>query len=389
MRFFILHFSQPRFSFLLLAFLSAAALSGCTEPPEAPADPGGNPAPVPATERSGFRGMLTKWYGGRRAAISLTYDHGLRWLSPDEVLIQDIVAEQHIPMDFDFTGRDLDDMPARRRYYLDTLIPRGTGVFGHGYEHINSDEVSEDSARANFRRCYDDMVASGLKPVAYAYPGGDCYRPATRRALAASGFLAGRRFSSTDFDDPYICPDDRLRPADWYALPSLIMFSEKITADPKIVHNTGMLLPFLEGALQRRAWLITTYHEIKDGPGGTYGVDDFRNDIRAIRERDFWIASFNSAVLYLYERERAALNVSTTFAADGTVTGGRILLSDGLPNDYFDHPLTVELRVPPECIGRRALIVREGNPVDSLLLEGAAVLLSLPPDETVHELHLL
>lgn len=373
--------SSFRIQLCSVALFVLCLLLGC-------ADPSGHPASTSA-ESAGFSVRLTKWYGGHSGTVSFTYDHGLRWLSWEEKLIQDIVVRENIAMDFDFSNTDFDAMPSRRRSYLDTLIPKGIRVFGHGYEHINSDAISEDSARINFRRCYDDMVAGGLKPVAYAYPGGDCYRPATRRALAASGFLSGRRFSSADFDNPYISPGDQLRPDDWFNLPCLIMFSEKVEPNPRVVHNTAELLPFLDEAIKRRAWLITTYHEIKDGVGGTYRVDDFRNDIAAVKERDFWIASFNAVTLYLHERERASAAITTTFSEEGTISGARITLSDNLPNDYYDHPLTLELSVPPELIGRRVALYQEAGLIQSLTLESNTLLLSLVPNEQPYDLYLL
>ena len=248
-------------------------------------------SPLPTTNSfsSGFSAVLTKWYDGHSAAISLTYDHGVRWLSHHEELVQQIVLEEGIPMDFDFTNSDQDEWPARRKYYLNTLLPSGIKVFGHGYDHINSDTVSEVLALKNFRRCYDDMQSSGIKPVAYAYPGGYCYAASTRRALAASGFLSGRRFASADHIDPYVCPGDELTPKDWYNLPSVVMFTEEASNDPLAIHNTEKLIPFLDENVRRRAWIITTYHEIKDGPGGTYRVQDFRKRYPRDQEKGFMV----------------------------------------------------------------------------------------------------
>ena len=184
----------------LAIVLLLALTSGCGE--QTPA----SPAPTINADASPITNVvsatLTKWYQGHSAAISLTYDHGVRWLSEHERLVQNIVLEEKVPMDFDFTDSDLDEWPVRRVYYLNTLLPSGIKVFGHGYEHINSDALTEDSAFRNFRKCYEDMQAAGITPIAYAYPGGYCSLESTRRALAASGFLSGRRFTGLDYADP-------------------------------------------------------------------------------------------------------------------------------------------------------------------------------------------
>ena len=334
-----------------------------------------------------FSVKLTKWYGGHTAAISLTYDHGVRWLSEEERLIQNIVLEENVPMDFDFTNSDQDEWTARREYYRDVLIPAGIRMFGHGYEHCNSDTLSEDAALENFRRCYEDMVASGARPVAYAYPGGYCWAQSTRQALAASGFLSGRRFNAQDHGDPFICPDEELVPDDWYNLPSLVMFSYEFANDPRTIHNTEDLLPFLDEALNRTAWLITTYHEIKDGPGGTYGVQDFREDIRAIRQRDFWFASFSDVTLYL--RERAAATVRVLPDSPAGTSSIRLLLSDGLSDNIYDHPLTVLLTVPEYWKGERAAIIQDGVQIATVIIDSEELLLSLRPNEHPYTLQLL
>lgn len=372
--------------FAIIALL--AIVNGCGEQPSSSTT---NPEtnPVEFVPTSPISVTVTKWYQGHLAAISLTYDHGVRWLSEHEKLIQNIVLEEKVPMDFDFTNSDLDEWPARRAYYFNTLLPSGIKVFGHGYEHVNSDALPEDSALQNFRQCYQDMKSMGIKPVAYAYPGGYCSLESTRRALAASGFLSGRRFTGLDYADPYICPNDELVPKDWYDLPSLVMYSYEYTnGDPRTVHNTVGLIPFLDEALRRRSWLITTYHEIKDGPGGTYHVQDFRNDIQAIKARDFWIASFTDATLYLRERANARLEFSPEFAADGSFSSARLLLSDNLPNTLYNHPLTVRLSMPEAMLGQRLRVTQDGREVVSAII-ASSMLLSLQPNERPYILHVL
>lgn len=232
---------SPRLSGMLL-FLLTVLVWGCAERAGNPADSlteaeavGDSGTeflpelpPVADSPRDTFSVRLTKWFGGHRAAISLTYDHGVRWLSEDEALIQDIVAEQNLPMDFDFTNSDLDEWPARRRYYLETLIPKGINVFGHGYLHINSDEISEDSARSNFSRCYADMVASGLKPIAYAYPGGiaTALQPAARSPHPDSwpGDVSPQQTSTTRTS----APTNSWRPMTGSICPALSCFPRRI-----------------------------------------------------------------------------------------------------------------------------------------------------------------
>ena len=375
-----------RKAFVLALWLLVPLSGGCDKPSVASQD---DHSRISSQTNDSLTVSLTKWYGGHSAAISLTYDHGVRWLSPEEALIQNIVLEENLPMDFDFTNSDLDEWPARRLYYSQTLQQHGIGFFGHGYDHINSDAVAEEVALENFRRCYEDMVAFGTKPVAYAYPGGYCYAASTRRALAASGFLAGRRFSSLDHTHPYICSGDTLVPSDWYDLPSLVMFTHEFSGDPKTIQATSALIPFLDEAVRQRAWLITTYHEIKDGPGGTYAVQDFRDDIQAIKGRDFWIASFNDATLYLRERAKATVDITQQFSPDGMLVWAELLLSDDLSNDLYDHPLTVRISVPDALVGRRFKVSQDHHEIASQVFEPDSLMLSLRPNERPYILEVL
>ena len=188
---------------------------------------------------------------------------------------------------------------------------------------------------------------------------------------------------------PYICSGDELRPKDWYDLPSLVMYSYQYAkGDPLTIHNTAALLLFLDEAVRRRSWLITTYHEIKDGPGGTYRVQDFRNDIQAIKQRDLWIASFTDATLYLRERANATVDFAPTVASDGSFSSAQLLLSDNLPNALYNHPLTVRLSMPEALSGRTLNVMQDGREITSRTI-ASSMLLSLQPNERPYILHIL
>jgi hypothetical protein len=300
---------------------------------------------------------LTKWQGNHTAAFTITSDHAWGYMEPWEKWFRNVIADSALPVDVDFTSSYIYS-PLQTKCLTDTLLPIGCGVFAHGHFHTNTDAMSYDEALQNFQRCATELRALGIAPLVYAYPGGYGYNPTTRNAVRDAGYLAARMFSP--LESPYIAPDTALQPSDWYKLPTLTMFSRNAhDTDPllkhgtNLVHNTRELIPFLDGALSRRAWLITTYHAINRPTGNMYEPEDFLTDIAAAHARDLWIVSFNHATLYLYERSRARLEIMQNYGSDGHVRSVVVHVEDGLADDIFSVPLTLLLTLPASWNGKQ------------------------------------
>jgi hypothetical protein len=310
---------------------------------------------------------LTKWFAEAPAALSFTYDHGWGGDHAWEHDVERLLADSALPMDFDWTPHYLSENAMR--YAQDSLKQRGIAFFGHGFYHVNTDALSEDSARWNFAECRRTMLERGIKPVSYAYPGGYGYDAKTRRACKDAGFLSGRLFTLAF--GSWIVADDATEPTDWYALPSVPMFSEEHQASNPLlrnndrasaIHNTAELTPLLDGTLLHKAWLILTYHPINETPDATYRLSGFRNDVAAAKARPFWIASMNTVTLYL--RERAAVRLETAFvrSSEGAITEIHVRADDDLPDDVYDAPLTIALTVPLSWREKRILAEQNGTP---------------------------
>jgi len=298
---------------------------------------------------------IARWRDGHRAAVSVTYDNG-DLLSSAQRAVQEAILELGVHVDFELvTGTIPDAKLARMRW----LEERGLGFFGHGTIHVNHDRLSPEEALRSARSCYETMQSLGLKPVAFAYPGGHASRPSTRLAVEEAGFLSARIFRASSRRSPYIVPDDVRAPSDWYALPTLVIMGRESDPHDNAINDTEELRPYLDEALVRGAWLITTYHSInKPGGYGFYPLDAFTSDLRAIRARDFWAGSLNDVTLYVRERARAYLRHA--WRREHGLPVLRLVLDDGLPDDRFDEPLTVLVRAPRAWRGR-AVDVRGPN----------------------------
>ena len=348
---------------------------------------GGDPPPMFA---------VAKWYDDHAAAISITYDGPASDGSlayPDARLparaplltdtrpLEDVALGLGLTLDYEVVTVKFDWFPHIETYFLERVVPRGLGYFGHGHLHVDHDRMSYDGAYRSFRRNFERMLDSGLKPVAYAYPRGAGREEETQRALADAGFLSGH-FADSRGIGHYIVPGARMTPDNWFALPRLHMESYDFQQCRSCINGTDELIPILDEALKRTAWIAPAYHNV--GVYDRYGFydrDAFEDDMRAIAARDFWVASMNAVVLYVRERERAVVTVEPVGADAAAPDRLRVTLSDGLDNERFDQPLTLRFRPPPSWMGRTVAVLRDGHAVAEIALDASPVLVSLPPDE--------
>jgi hypothetical protein len=231
------------------------------------------------------------------------------------------------------------------------------------------------------------MLALGLTPIAYAYPSGAGRRRTTRRALADAGFLSGRMHDTTASRAPFIVPDGTTVPRDWYKLPSLVMQDRRFAQCEPCVSGTSELVPLLDGALQHRAWIITTYHAIGDPTQwGWYSLTEFATDMDAIAGRDFWNASLNAVTLYV--RERASASIRAIADPGPSPRHIRVELSDRLPPAVPQEPLTIVARVPPTWNGAPVAVTHRGVLVAHTVSAAGELQLALVPDGDPYDLTL-
>jgi peptidoglycan/xylan/chitin deacetylase (PgdA/CDA1 family) len=357
---------------VLLLFLAAGALAslavGCGKPRR-------------SDDAADVR--IAKWTDDHRAAVSVTYDES-DLMSPGQRRVHHAFLALGVPVDFELvTGWVTRPEEDRIRW----LTARGFRFFGHGTRHVNHDALDPDEVRQSITGCYQAMKQLGLKPVAFAYPGGHGDLPRTRAAVRDAGFLSARMFRAAARRDPYIVPDDVREPLDWYALPSLVMMGHAFDSRHHAVDDTAELVPYLDGAVRRTAWLILTYHSIDKPKGyGFYPLAGVQSDVEAIKGRDIWVASINDATLYV--RERAAARVSSRWIERaGARSALEVSVADGLPPDVYDLPLTLVVRPPASWRGHRAEVrdLRDRTvTLHEVPADGREFLLAVRPDATTY-----
>ena len=372
------------------------ALFGCENPtqlagPEAPVPAGklvdGAPAVFTATHqgREVFNITATKWRDGHRAAVSITYD--APWgIHPVFSLATDAAIARGLSMDVEIVSDKLSHFKriAITQRMRTELMPRGVGFFGHGHSHIDHDALGYHAAYQSFRTNFSLMRAWGLNPKVYAYPlfaGRDAQTQAANRQ---AGFIAARG-GTRDPSAYYICADGVREPEQWHNLPSVIMGNAS-TRDPS-THD--QLQPILIQTLQRRAWTIMTYHAIGHPEGwGYYPYVEFVRDLDFIRANDFWSGNLASVAAYIQERNALDIQIARFFGSQ-MPNSFELFIGDGLDNDVYDEPLTLDFQFNPDLGVRAARITP--TPVagqERFIVEENHLRLNMVPDERLYTLSL-
>ncbi len=326
--------------------------------------------------------VITKWFNNFRGAISLTYDHG----DPQQPKNRDInkfIASCGLSMDYEIVTYDYQRNETLVKYLHKHLIPMGFGYFGHGHKHLYHDNLSYDDALKSFKHCYDAMIELKLKPIAYAYPSGAGNKPQTRKALEAAGFLCGRlHFSDKKKKPPYIVPSSQTEPEDWFALPALVMQDYSFKECKHCVGTNDQLIEYLDETIKQEAWIILAYHSIGDERGyGFIKYDEFEKNINSIKERPLWNAPMSAVTLYIRERAHAQVKVEPVYHRKKEISYIEVTLSDNLPNDIYDQPLTIIFSIPPDWVNHTINLVEQNKVIKTFLFESQQAMISLPPDE--------
>jgi hypothetical protein len=115
-------------------------------------------------------------------------------------------------------------------------------------------------------------------------------------------------------------------------------------------------------------------------------MEDFKSDITAIKALDFWTASMNQVVLYIKEKKDARLLIKWKKNKFDDVEKIIITLNDGLPDDYYDQPLTISFDIPGYWINRQLGLFKNGIQIDEFTFNSTRAKISLIPSEAVCEL---
>lgn len=334
--------------------------------------------------------QITKWFNNKTAVTCVTYDNSLL-LNENNQKVINFMDSLQMPISFEGLTEVIIDYYALRQYMLNVLMKNKLySWFGHGHTHIDHDTISYYQAYQSFKTCYDIMSGMGLKPVAYAYPQGKGQKYLTQLACKTAGFLSARNavFLKTR-EENFIMPDSINEPANWFLLPTLMMWDYSVDTDPRGIHSAAELVPYLDEAITKKAWINQMWHNIGDSTGwGWSKYSEFRKCMLEIQKRDFWVASMSDVTLYVQEKNKTNIDIDYVRDSNDQVYKIEIKLTDNLSNDIYDHPLTVGIEIPARWLGSTMSVKQNGELLSQQNCTSKQLYVNLLPNEDIYTLSL-
>lgn len=323
-----------------------------------------------------------RWYGGRHAACSITFDDGTLdhyLIGAPELELRGIRGTFFI-----ITGLAGDEIwydgevPRRLMNWdqIRELSRRGHEIASHTVQHL---DLIRESDRA------DEELRRSLRDLQRELPGADHFSlgwPYWRstpenRILAARYYYAARSggiaAASGDADYGGV---NSAAPRDYYAIGARGI----LPSDDK-----EELLAVLEEVYRNRGWLIPNFHglgrgELTEPEVGWEALSrsEFREMLDTLVERDFWFAPFGEVARYA--RQRDALELKLKPGGSSLRIGYRTELDSAV----YSMPVSLTIEVEGGPILKRAFSAGREIPSQRLPREnredgGVRYLIDIPP----------
>ena len=293
-------FLQAPFSLLVLAPLSLSAQSAADSH---------NPLSAGQSDTS-LRCSVAKFRGDKRAAVSLTYDDGLK----EHIdLVAPQLEKRGLRGSFWIIGNKigtLDPNHGDRMTYEDLrdLHRRGHEVGSHTWSHPKLLRLSTpDSVRMEMEKLDSAFLANGLpKPMTMAYPYNGKNAAITR--IVEEGRIGSRTFQVGHGQQ-----------------------NNKTTL--------AKMTEWMHHLIDTHEWGVTMTHAILHGYDRWYHPEElwqFYDTLKA-HDHEVWVGTFAQCCAYQKEREAITLTL--------TQKGKRIVITPSLPLDpaIFHEPLTLRI----------------------------------------------
>ncbi|MBP3788138.1 MAG: polysaccharide deacetylase family protein [Prevotella sp.] len=288
---------------------------------------------------------VTPYYGGRRAALSLTFDDGLM---DQYTLARTELNKRGLRATFAVIGSKvggtmhssqdrmmgISGTPCMTWDMLRQLVADGHEIGNHGWEHRNVTRLTDEELRHEVQ--HNDSVIlqqTGQAPRTYFYPG-------NKRDSATTAFCEQKRVGSRTFQ---------------------LSLGSKRTA--------AFLRNYVDTLIARGMWGVTMTHGIATG------YDHFQDpqvlwqflDYVSSRHDALWVAPHGEVNGYVKERDNTQLTMSQTA---NTLVVNAVCTLDA---EIFTQPLTLRLS------GLRAVSAMQGSRPISIYVQGECQMLDFFP----------
>jgi len=130
---------------------------------------------------------------------------------------------------------------------------------------------------------------------------------------------------------------------------------------------------WVDTAVSEGKWLMELWHGVEDENYSPPTKANASAHFTYISEqKTMWSATVNEAIKYIKERQNATVTENDVKAGELTVN-----ITDTLPNDIFDYPLSVKVNVP---YGTKTVTVYQGKNYKQYSVSGTTAIVDIVPD---------
>ena len=266
-------------------------------------------------------GEICHWDGNKKAAVALTFDD---WLTTHPTIVVPALQERNMVATFYFIAKDLNTSKITQ---LNNAIALGNEIGNHTMTHPSSDSAIAVEARP----AKEKLDAALTTPVlTYDYPYGT-FTNAIIDSVRKSGHIASRGvWSPSSFGYNFASNDN-----DYYNLRTVGVGGDG-------VKTTKDFAKYLTKVANGGGFVTYLYHGVaKSSDYANIPKDSLYSQLDTLKslEDKLWITTVANAIKYHREARCASLSESNNSNSEFYV----IELTDTLPNDVFNQPLTVKI----------------------------------------------
>lgn len=268
---------------------------------------------------------IATFYDNKQGALSLTFDDG----DINSAIFYNSVLKKH---NFTATAfvinRVIEEKGTLSKWQ--SLVKEGyIDIGSHSETHnviYDNKDVTEGQLKADISSAYTKLKKwfPDQKILSFASPYGRTSKASTDEMKV--NFFANRRAGGGIATSNII---------NWYAVPCFLYSAS--TVDEQTMNG------WANQAISKKGWAVELMHGCADvADGDTIDKKTFEAhiDYLATKADKLWVASFNDCVAYIKERQEA------TLAFEDNGESLTITLTDTLPDNKFDMPLTIIVNVP-------------------------------------------
>ncbi len=250
---------------------------------------------------------IAQFYQNRKAAISLTFDDGMRCHA---MVAAPALEERGLRGTFFVYGRNILPTRSENDYTISQteiryMTERGHEISNHTFNHIKMTNASEDSIRRDLAK-NDSLIElwTGKRPVTFAFP----YNARNDMSIrvAKEGRVGVRTFE-TGFGG-------------------------------NVCHSTYEdMVNWAEDKIKKMSWGVAMLHGINEGYDGWEDPEPFFLFLDYLKEKEseLWVETFRDVCAYREEANAAKLHATLV---DGVLKG---YAECKLDVSLFNHPLTL------------------------------------------------